>query len=229
MYQPFGIRIQEARQVRAQTELPNVRSLVLWTVLGVLGFIVFSLLMAPHDRGLEYHFVSERGLVTAMSAILLSAAGAFCLAALAIQIHMTRPYTRLWVLMTLGFVFLALDETAQFHERVGNVLDDQYSSGVFRNWNDMVVILYGIIALPVAAMLLPDLLRYPLMLEGFVVAFLFYVLHTLIDSTAEPETTVSIIFEESAKLCCGATFAMTTFVGFQTLLRNSTSTPEPRG
>ena len=69
---------------------------------------------------------------------------------------------------------------------------------------------------------LPDILRYRMVLELFVVAFVFYVLHTVIDSTQEPYTTTSVILEESAKLFCGTFLALGAFIGFLGVLCKST-------
>ena len=90
------------------------------------------------------------------------------------------------------------------------------------SWNDVIVILYGVVALPVVLALLPDILRYRMVLELFVIAFVFYVLHTLIDSTQEPYTTTSVILEESAKLFCGAFLALGAFIGFLGVFCKST-------
>ena len=83
-----------------------------------------------------------------------------------------------------------------------------------RRWNDIIVLLYGIVALSIALVLLPDILRYKMLLELFVIAFIFYAIHTLIDSTQDPRTTVSAILEESAKLFCCTFLALGTFIGF---------------
>ncbi len=221
MYRRYRDNLRKALDLRKQQRLPDTRPPLVWVTASTLLFIIFAIFVAPEGRDADYHFVSERGLVTAMSAYLLAAASAFCLAALTVQFRDQKPNIRLWVLMALGFAFLALDEMAQFHERLGELLDDGTDSGAFRTWNDVVVILYGLVALPIVLVLLPDILRYKMLLELFVVAFLLYATHTLIDSTQEPATTVSIILEESAKLLCGAFLALGTFIGFWGVLWNS--------
>ena len=221
MYGRYRDDLRRALDLRKQQSLPDIRPLLVWVTASTLLFVLFALFVAPEGRDADYHFLSERGLVTAMSAYLLAAASAFCLAALTVQLRDQKSNIRLWVLMALGFAFLSLDETAQFHERLGDLLDDGRDSGAFRTWNDIVVILYGIVALPIVLALLPDILRYKMLLELFVVAFLLYAIHTLIDSTQEPPTTVSIILEESAKLFCGAFLALGTFVGFKGVLWSS--------
>ncbi len=84
--------------------------------------------------------------------------------------------------MALGFGFLALDELIGFHERLGIIIGYYAYSSVFRNWNDVIVILYGVIALPFIVVFLSHIMRHRMLLELFIVAFIFYSLHTLIDS-----------------------------------------------
>jgi len=221
VYKRYRDNLRKALDLRKQQSQPDIKPLLVWVTASTLLFIVFALFVAPEGRDADYHFVSERGLITAMSAYLLAAASAFCLAALAVQLRDQEPNVRLWVVMALGFAFLSLDEMAQFHERLGELLDDARDSGAFRTWNDVVVILYGVVALPIVLVLLPDILRYKMLLELFVVAFLLYAVHTLIVSTQEPATVVSIILEESAKLFCGAFLALGTFIGFRGVLWSS--------
>ena len=54
----------------------------------------------------------------------------------------------------------------------------------------------------------------PMLLEMFTVGFLFYILHTYIDSTNEPRTVTSAIFEESSKLYCVMFLALGAIAGF---------------
>ena len=101
---------------------------------------------------------------------------------------------------------------------IGEELDDMDGFGgglaaYFRNWNDVVVILYGVVVLPPAIYFLPAVLRYARIPEILCVAFGFYCLHTFIDATAEPSTTMTTIIEETAKLFCAASLALAFFVG----------------
>ena len=125
-----------------------------------------------------------------------------------------------WLVMTVSFAFLAFDELLQFHERIGRVVERIAAPGIFRSWDDIIVIAYGVVALPALIAFLPSLIRYRMVFEMFAVAFVFYGIHTLIDSTSEPPTAVSVILEESAKLYCGAFLALGAFVGFIGVLWN---------
>jgi len=113
----------------------------------------------------------------------------------------------------VGFAFLFLDELIGFHEMTGRYLDP--AVGVpegFRRWDDIVVIIYGIIALFVMSGFLPEIFRYPRVMELMGVAFLFYFIHTLVDSISVPRTDLSAIIEESAKVFCAEYLAISMFV-----------------
>lgn len=114
-------------------------------------------------------------------------------------------------------MFLALDEQLQFHERLSQWLGDGQSSGrvfgTFRNWNDLVVMAYGVVALPVFAWMIPALLRVPRVVELMALGLVSYACHTAVDSVAEPPTGASMAIEESFKLLTSAFLALSTFAG----------------
>ena len=108
--------------------------------------------------------------------------------------------------MALGF--LALDEFLMFHERAGEVLEDLETTwltlpGWIKNWDDAIVFVYGIVALPFLTYLFPSILRYPRLAEVF----------TIVDATQDPPTTYSVVLEESGKLLGSACLAFGSFVG----------------
>ena len=214
MMKRFADNLREAIIFRQGTNLPNVGSIIIAVTFCTLAYILFVLFVTSPDTALEYHFDSERGAVTALSAIFLAMATSFSIASLVINSRLKDPHIWLWVVMALGFGLLALDELLQFHERFGRIIGRSVDPGPFRNWNDVIVILYGVLALPILLVFLPSILRCRMVLELFVVAFLFYVIHTFIDSTQDPRTTLSAILEESAKLFCVSFLALGTFVGF---------------
>ena len=217
----FGDNLREAMIYRKQATLPNVNVIITSVITCTLAYILFAIIAVPANKPREYHFANERGAITALSAIFLAMASSFSIGSLVVHKRVKDPHIWLWVVMALGFAILALDELLQFHERFGSIIGRYVSSGIFRNWNDVIVILYGVIALPIMAVFLPSITRYRMILELFAVAFIFYGIHTLIDSTQEPNTTFSVIFEESAKLFCVSFLALGTFVGFLGSLWNS--------
>ena len=109
---------------------------------------------------------------------------------------------------------LALDELLQFHERIGNRIEAWgLNVGPFRNWNDIIVILYGVLGLGFVATFFSVILRFPQFLKLLTVAFVFFILHTVVDSVTEPQTTFSVIVEESAKLYCSTFLAIAFLAG----------------
>jgi len=224
----FSGSLRAALIQRRRAPRPRIAWLVTGVTAATLAYILLSIAAAPSGAPPEYHFANERGAIGALSAIYLSMAAAFALATLAASRSGADAYAWPWLVIGLGLGFLALDELMQLHEHFGAVLGKSVSSGVLRNWNDGIVILYGIIALPVLLFLLPALLRSPRVVELLAVAFACYALHTLIDSTQEPSTTLSNILEESAKLFCGAFLALGSFTGLLNVLARRDLTEERR-
>ena len=105
-------------------------------------------------------------------------------------------------------------------------------SDFFKNWNDLIVILYGVIALFVLLRFAPRVLRLPLHPELIALGFLSYVIHTGTDSLPHDEVgplaflrnLPTGIIEESAKLFASTFFAMAMLQGLLVILdsRNAT-------
>lgn len=119
-----------------------------------------------------------------------------------------------WLLAAAALGFFALDELLSFHENMDIWIAGMYtgSTHFFRNWNDVIVIGYGVAAVGALVFFLPEILKYPGFGELLVVAFALYGIHTIIDATQEPGS-ISIILEESAKLFCALFLALSMFVG----------------
>jgi hypothetical protein len=171
-------------------------------------YVLFALAIAPDTR-IDYHFSSESGIITILSSVMLSMASGF--AGLAFYLSdSARRYGRLfWLLSCFGFLFFAFDELYQLHEVIGVILETELGlSDNFRNWNDAVVIVYGVIALFVIVGFVPEIIRYRGVAETMVIAFVFYLLHTLIDALADPETPLSMIVEDATKLFASSYLAL---------------------
>ena len=214
MIDNFFNQLREAVIERRAAHLPGTVLIIVAVIGCTLVYILLAMILIPYDVPRDYHFVSESGAITALSAIFLAAASAFSLASMVALIRAKEPQQWVWFVLALGFAFLSFDELLQFHERAGRLLERFGSSGPFRNWNDIVVILYGVVTLPILITMLPGLMRWRMVLEMFAIAFVFYGIHTFIDSTTEPPTSASIILEESAKLLCGAFLLIGVFIGF---------------
>jgi hypothetical protein len=200
MLTDFRNQIKEALTKRSEAVLPGVIWLIPVVFIFTLLFCLFSVYIVPSDKPADFNF-QEGGTITAMSAIYLTLAAGFALAANLINIRWTGKQNWLWTILFLGFAFLAFDELMQFHERFDTLVMERLLPDIqFKGWNDLVVILYGVAAVPIMFLLLPKLLKYRHMLEIFIVGFVFYTIHTFIDSVQETATFTIVIFEESAKL-----------------------------
>jgi len=181
-----------------------------FVALGVLLFVGtylgLAVLASPAvDQGRQ--IISEQGMVTALSSSLLAAAGAFFLVA---AIAENRDRHRLFfAVVAVGFFYFSIDEIVQIHEKAGSAFGRVVGgSGAFRNFNDVIVIGYGIIAIAVLAAFFREASRHPEFVRWVSVGFGFFVLHTAIDSLAFQPTTRSRVLEESAKLFASAFFAV---------------------
>jgi hypothetical protein len=202
---------------RTEFEIPRISQVIIAVVSFVLIFIVVSLLF-PRGDNRAYHFVEESGSVTVLSAIFLAMAAGLSFVSFFISPKSAGGDKRMWLLLTMAFLFLSFDELLGFHEAFGAKLDN-YEGGIsivsryFRHWNDIIVIAYGLLAVPFGLYFLPVVLRYPRFFETLFVAASLYVIHTFVDSVVEPPTVKSIVIEESLKLFCSAFLALSTFVG----------------
>jgi hypothetical protein len=184
------------------------------------GSVLFLLAATFAGRAFEpAHHFEEGGAVAALSALLLSASAAFALAAFYVRMRAGDLPALFWLAATLGLGFLAVDELVQIHEYVGDFLEDKYGdSGPFRNWNDILVIFYGIAAAGLGLFFLPEVLRHARLLEFLLVAGPLFVVHTAIDSVAVDPTPLSVICEESAKLLCVTMIAAAFAAGLMSVL-----------
>ena len=206
------------------TNKPQVGALLAVITTLIVVYLLASLVLVPPSEEPEFNFRDERGSVTALSAICLAMGSAFALVSLYSSSGL-KPRL-LWLGVSGGLAFLAMDELLEFHERIGRHLDRLNISGVsetFRGWNDIIVIIYGFVALIALLFLFPTALKYPRYLEILGAAFLLYAIHTVIDSTQEPPTTTSVVLEESAKALCAAMLAFAQFVGLLDVMRTSES------
>lgn len=212
MISMFKSSYREALSQRAQLTAPDLTKPLVLLAVATLVYLGIAVLIAPADQPGRY-FIKEGGMVTTLSAIFLALASIFA----GISFKLSRKRKDLlrffWLLSTVGFAFLFLDELIGFHEMTGRYLDP--TVGVpegFRRWDDIVVIIYGIIALIFMAGFLPEIFRYPRVMGMMGVAFIFYFIHTLVDSISVPRTDLSAIIEESAKIFCVEYLAIAMFV-----------------
>ena len=148
-----------------------------------------------------FHF-DEQGLVTALSAVALAFASAFSFVVFYLRVKDFNLGSLFWLILALGCWFLSLDEQLMFHERGGRLVETMGAGPAefFRNWNDLIVITYGVAALAAAAVFRREILKCRMFAVLFAIGFGFYALHTGIDSIFPKSLTWKDIPEESAKL-----------------------------
>jgi hypothetical protein len=214
----YAGQVRNAWRDRRDAARPKLTPLVVFAAIGLTAYVTHAIMFVPRGEDHAYHFTDERGSITALSSVSLAMASAFSFAAFYVPRRLATRERLFWLLLTLAFGFLALDELIEVHERLGLHLDRADPLGLvsrwgFRNWNDLVIIGYGVVALPVLIYFLPTALRYPRCLETLLVAFAFYGAHTIIDATQEPATVVSQIMEETCKVCTSVCLAIGAFAG----------------
>lgn len=179
---------------------PVFRGFALLATLGVLAVIALSILFPPEGAPM-YHF-RESGAITATSAICLAMTSILAAATFYLRSKDWHMSGLFWLILAVGCLFLSFDEQLMFHERGGAVIETTSigASEFFRNWNDLIVILYGVVALTIAAVFGREAIRCRAFALLFALGFVFYAIHTGIDSLMSSTVRWKDIPEESAKL-----------------------------
>lgn len=185
------------REAAAQTHFNVMASL---GTAGVLCALAFCLIFGPASNPM-FHF-SEDGAITALSSIILAVASALAFVVFYLRSDVLNADRLFWLLLCAGCLFLSFDEQLQFHERGGSLIETTSigKSSLFRNWNDLVVIGYGLIAMTVGAIFRKEILRHRAFTVFLALGFLFYVVHTSIDALLPISVAWKDAPEEGAKL-----------------------------
>ncbi len=227
--------VRSALKSRKLIVAPSLARVCLPVALVLLVILVCCVFIAP-EADVDFHFREEEGIVTTLSAISLSMASGFAGACFLTEGKPGHGLRLWWLLTCLGFFFFACDELLRFHEHAGTYVR-QHMFGrpthFFRNWNDLIVILYGVVALPVIGFFFPRILRLPLHMELLAVAFLAYCVHTGVDVLPHGDGFVgrimssipSSIPEESAKLFASTFFAVAMLNALRILTRMPNAAP----
>jgi len=225
----YVLSVRNALAARKRIEAPSLGRVVTPVAITLLIVLVIGVLIAPADD-IDYQFREEEGIVTTLSAIFLAMASGFAFACYLTEGTPGHGLRLWWLLTTLGFLFFAADELMRFHEQLGTYVRHHMfgrPTHFFRNWNDVIVILYGVIALFVIAYFFPRILRLPLYLELLAVAFVSYCVHTLVDVLPHGDGIIgrfmssipSSIPEEGAKLYASTFFAVAMLNALRILIR----------
>lgn len=219
----------EALKARKTLHAMPLMQAVVPVVLGIAAVIAMAISLSPLDRpNLQF---GEEGIVTTLSAVFLAMASAFAGVAAMSERGRDHKLYWWWLLTCAGFFFFSCDELLRFHEQAGTYMREVLGrSEFFKNWNDVIVIAYGLVALVVMLRFAPRVLRLPLHAELIALGFLAYVVHTGVDSLPHLESGLrelpTGIIEESAKLYASTFFAMAMLQGLLVVLdsRNVAST-----
>jgi len=181
---------------------PLFRAFAALSVIATVAWIAGSLVAAPGDRPM-FHF-GEDGAVTALSTVFMAMAAALALAVFYLRLADWSSGVLFWLVLAAGFAFLAIDEQLMLHERGGALLEETAlgTPETFRNWNDLIVIAYGAVALAFGALFAREILRCRTFALLFGIAFAFYAVHTGIDAVLSSDVAWKDAPEESAKLFC---------------------------
>jgi hypothetical protein len=238
MKSPVAAYVQSIRDAwasRKRIAAPRVATVFVPVACVVLAILVICVWIAP-EGDVDFHFREEEGIVTTLSAITLSMASGFAGACFLTEGRPGHGLRLWWLLTCLGFLFFACDELLRFHEHVGTWVRHHLfgrPTHFFRNWNDVIVILYGVIALPIIAFFFPRILRLPLHMELLAIAFLSYCVHTGVDVLPHGDGIVgrfmssipSSIPEEGAKLFASTFFAVAMLNALRILTRAPNAIP----
>lgn len=209
-----------ALEVRTQAKTPKMLGTIIIMAALTIAYLVRCALVRPDGQPVEFHFVQEWSPLVAYTFLQFSLASAFAFATYLVLHFAKNPHKLVWLLLSMALAFLAMDEILEIHEKLGNAFENRHHSTVFRNWNDLIVIIYGVIAAGFTLWYLPSLIRFRLAFELFCIAGLFYVIHTSIDALVDPATSVSIILEESNKAFSSVFLMLASITGFLMTLRN---------
>jgi hypothetical protein len=160
----------------------------------------------PVNRDL---FLIEGGPLDWLSTIYLGAAAAMAWTAWHAGLRKTDPLSWFLLVSTAGLTFLFLDERFQFHEILfARVLSRWFGDDSLglRNWNDAIVIGYGVAAMLVILLSLPVLLRHKGLRNFLMAGMVFYGAHTLADSVLSNSLAIKNVLEEPFKLLSVASF-----------------------
>lgn len=197
---------QTSFAIEDQKRIPDsLARIFFWLVaIAVPLCLAVSLLAYPAGQ-ITFHF-DEGGAVTASSTLMLAMSAAFAFIVYLIRFDKGLAVRITWLLFTAGFAFLALDEQIELHEKLGGEIERVVQAARFGlpDTNDLIVIAYGIVAVPVFLLALPELARWPGVTRLFLIAVPFYVAHTAIDSIDIEQDPRWFIAEETAKFICVA-------------------------
>lgn len=188
----------------------------------VLAYVGFWIAVGP-DVEWYSHYLREGSPVDLLSTTFLGTGAA--LAGVALLLGGQKRTRMFWLLCTLGAIFLMLDERLQLHEEAPDLIGDGAWGDPplgLRNWNDVIMAGYGVVALVLGLLTLPAFLRHRRVRALLVTSFGFFALHTAIDMSFEASA-LKDVFEEPFKLLSGASLMLAFMAAAQVELQQRAS------
>jgi hypothetical protein len=130
----------------------------------------------------------------------------------------TRDTPRFWVISAMGFFYLMLDESFQFHEGMDTSLFRMFGHNENPMLDGVVTALYGLAAAAVCYYHRAEILRYRSTLALFCLGGFFLAVTSVLD--IGEETKAQIVVEESMKLLGVTSFLLGHFAAFLGTLRD---------
>jgi hypothetical protein len=181
---------------------------VVGVYLFVLAYSGFWWYLAPD--GLPRFYFDEGGPIDSLSTVFLAAGAILAGTAWLAARGRDDADRHFWLLGGAGLAFLTLDERMQIHERLqDDWLEPTFGALAWKsgNWNDLVVILYGLVAVGLLLLVLPGVLRHRATRNLLAVGVACYVMHVTIDLLFGGVWWKNCV-EESFKLLAGASFML---------------------
>ncbi len=213
--------VKESLAARQTKSFPRISPLFATVIAAILLYLALAVFIAPDDAPhLEF---LEGGIVTWMSGALLVLSSLFLFSCFLAHPDRRSKGARFWLLAAIGFLYFCIDELFQGHERLGNLINASPvgPTALFRDWNDAIMIGYGLASLIVLLIYLPEVLKHPRVAETLGIAAGLFVAHTAIDTLVVVPNSASYILEESAKLFSVALFALAAFCALVSIKRES--------
>ncbi len=203
----YGARIRAAlSRSRSESTPAFMKTAVPVYAATVVYLLVWWILAPGHHKN---QFFREGGMIDWLSTVFLATAALF-----AWLTWMARKGERdsgrwFWLASSVGLAFFSIADRFQVHERLQKQwLEPLYGDpAVFRNWNDLAVIGYGLIGLAVLLAALPTVFRHRWPMRLMIAGFGCYLTHTLIDVLL-PRSHPKTLFEEGFKVLAGCSLML---------------------
>lgn len=169
---------------------PQVSRVLRWLLWINLAIIFFAILLGLYRRGNPTRHFNEGRFTTVVSCVQLLAVSvlSFCIFTLR---RKATPATRtgfvhlIWLLIAIGFVYLACDEAFQFHEKLGLIIRhslDLPKDSLTKRFNDVLIGFYGLAGITMLWICRREVLLFRKEMLGlFQVAFGIMVLAVMFD------------------------------------------------